>query len=84
MEETKRICKSFGCICTNAAILVNQGFEDEGYVCHDCLSSGYFKCSHCGGYYHEHYLTELTAQLKRLYSIEQNNDDVLENIKYLL
>ena len=29
------------------------------------------------------YLTELTEQLKRLGSIEQNND-VLENIKYLL
>jgi len=29
------------------------------------------------------YLTELTEQLKRLDSIEQNND-VLENIKYLL
>lgn len=29
------------------------------------------------------YLTELTEQLKRLESIEKNND-VLENIKYLL
>ncbi len=55
MKETKRICKSCGCICTNAAILVNQGFEDEGYVCPDCISSGYFKCSHCGGYYSQHY-----------------------------
>ena len=55
MKETKRICKGCGCICIGTAILVNQGFDDEGYVCPDCISSEYFRCSHCGGYYHEQY-----------------------------
>ena len=51
MKETKRICKECGCVCTDAAVFVNRGFDDDGYVCRECLSNGYFYCNHCEEYY---------------------------------
>ena len=56
MKETKRICRDCGCLCTSTDTHVNPGFSDEGYVCPDCIRSGYFRCSHCGEYYSDQYL----------------------------
>ena len=45
------VCRECGCILDETeANLVNFHFDDEGYVCDDCLDE-YFRCTHCGEYY---------------------------------
>lgn len=56
-DELFTVCRDCGAVIPkSSANFVNSGFDDEGYVCDDCLFQGYFQCTHCDDYFANHYL----------------------------
>ena len=63
-DDLFTVCEICGRVIKNEdATLINNGCDDEKYVCRECLSFNCFHCSDCGNYYSNSHLWESDSDM---------------------